>query len=79
MPCFRLRILKRPLDGRSGVATDSDWIEASTPDEAIAQAKVITDAVLADSAGVSMLLNEQDVPLWSERKRMPRPHGLGGF
>jgi hypothetical protein len=79
MPRFQLRILRRYPDGRSGVATDSDWIEADTAEQAIAQARSITDTVLAGTPGISMLSNAQGGVLWSIRKDMPRPDNLAGF
>jgi len=66
----RLHVLRRRSAG--GVEADSIWLEASSTEAAIAQARSATDTVLAEAEGIALLMKD-NVVLWSERRGMPRP------
>src|SRR5689334_5521502 len=69
----RLHVLRRRSAG--GFEADSVWIEASSTEAAIVQARSVAATVLADAAGIALLM-KGNVVLWSERRGMPRPDHL---
>src|SRR5690349_7884402 len=69
----RLHVLRRRAAGR--VEADSVWVEASSTEAAIAQARSIAATVLAEAEGIALLM-KGNVVLWSERRGMPRPDHL---
>lgn len=77
MPRFQLRTLRRHRDGRGPVETDHTSIEASSAEQAIAQAVFIAEATFEGWSGVAMLTNDSGAMIWSMRKGMPRPSGPG--
>ena len=79
MPRYQLRILRRLKDSTQPVETTHAWIEAVNGARAIAHAVRQTDAALKGWSGVAMLMNEGGAMLWSKRKDLPRPMGLGGL
>ena len=79
MPRYQLRVLRRLKGGADPVETTHTWIEATDGAGAIAQAVRQAEAALKGWSGVAMLMNEAGAMLWSVRKDLPRPSGLGGL
>jgi len=79
MPHYQLRVLRRSKDGAGPVETTQAWIEATDGPSAIVRAAHQAEAALKEWSGVAMLMNEGGAMLWSVRKDLPRPTGLGGL
>lgn len=69
---LELRTLRRQADGLSPVETTHVRIDATTVEQAIAQAAFIVEATLSGGTGVAMLTNDSGALIWSIRKGMPR-------
>lgn len=76
---LQLRTLRRQADGLGPVETTHVWIDATTVEQAIAQATFIVETILAGGTGVAMLTNDSGSLIWSIRKGMPKLLGPGDF
>lgn len=77
MARFQLRTLRRPMTGHGPVETSATWIDATSGEQAIAQAMFLVEATLQGWSGIATLSNETGALIWSMRKGMPRPAGPG--
>lgn len=79
MARFQLRTLRRPLNGEGPIETQHAWVEATSAEQAIAQATFLAEAALEGWSGVSILTNDTGAMIWSVRKAMPRLNGPGSL
>ena len=75
MARFQLRTLRRPMNGHGQVETSATWIDATSGEQAIAQAMFLVDATLQGWSGIATLTSETGAMIWSMRKGMPKPVG----
>ena len=73
MPTYRLECILRFTDGRSGVAVDGRNIQAVSPVEAIAIAKLYECKKPKMELSIATLYNTNQSIIWSFRNEIYRP------